>query len=103
MCTPHAPGLQDFSNEEQGDALFAMSMALALEKLNFQKISGLSEVAEKHGDAQMSDFLDEMLQVRTRGCLSSRVAHDACMRSRAHRQCKACTTFQLHTEWRCGA
>jgi hypothetical protein len=57
--------LQDFSNEKEGDALHAMSIALALEKLNFEKITGLSEIAEKHGDAQFADFIDEMLQVRS--------------------------------------
>jgi hypothetical protein len=40
-----------------------MSMALALERLNFEKITALSEVAEKHGDALMADFVDDMPQV----------------------------------------
>ena len=72
-CTgDHTCTLQDFNNEEQGDALYAMSIALALEKLNFEKITALSEVAEESGDAQMADFLDEMLQVRahaSRSCM----------------------------------
>lgn len=52
----------DFSDEEKGDALKAMELALALEKLNFEKITELSAVAEKHDDAQFADFIDEMLQ-----------------------------------------
>lgn len=52
----------DFSDEESGDALNAMAIALALEKLNFEKITALSEVAERNGDPQFSDFIDEMLQ-----------------------------------------
>ena len=34
-----------------------MELALGLEKLNFQKLRALHEVAEKHGDSQMCDFV----------------------------------------------
>jgi hypothetical protein len=34
-----------------------MELALSLEKLNFQKLMSLHEVADKHGDAQMADFV----------------------------------------------
>lgn len=54
--------VQDFSDSDQGDALNAMNIALALEKLNFEKITAMSEVAEQNGDAQFADFIDEMLQ-----------------------------------------
>lgn len=54
----------DFADEKRGDALNAMELALALEKLNFEKITDLSKVAEKHEDPQFADFIDEMLQVR---------------------------------------
>eukprot|EP00873_Tetraselmis_striata_P040372 jgi/Tetstr1/460636/TSEL_005833.t1 len=40
-----------------GDALHAMELALSLEKLNFQKLRALHDVAFKHGDAQMCDFV----------------------------------------------
>jgi ferritin len=63
VCSVRQRLVQDFSNEKDGDALHAMNIALALEKLNFEKITALSEVAEKHGDAQFADFIDEMLQV----------------------------------------
>lgn len=42
-----------------GDALYAFELALSLEKLNFQKLRALHEVAEKHGDSQMCDFIGE--------------------------------------------
>jgi len=42
-----------------GDALYAFELALSLEKLNFQKLRALHEVADKHGDSQMCDFIGE--------------------------------------------
>lgn len=49
----------EFNHAEKGDALFAMELALSLEKLNFQKLRHLHDVADKHGDAQMADFIGE--------------------------------------------
>ena len=49
----------EFGHPEKGDALYAMELALSLEKLNFQKLRQLHEVAEKHGDSQMCDFVGE--------------------------------------------
>lgn len=52
----------EFSGEgEKGDALYAMELALSLEKLNFQKLRALHDVADKHGDAQMCDFVEGAL------------------------------------------
>jgi len=51
----------EFNDAEKGEALHAMEMALALEKLNLQKLTHLHQVAEEAGDAQMQDFVDEML------------------------------------------
>lgn len=42
----------------QGDALYAMELALSLEKLNFQKLRQLHSVADEHGDASMADFVE---------------------------------------------
>lgn len=42
----------------QGDALYAMELALSLEKLNFQKLRQLHAVASEHSDASMSDFVE---------------------------------------------
>ncbi len=44
------------------DALHAMELALSFEKLNFQKLKELQGIAEKNKDAQMSDFVEGMLQ-----------------------------------------
>ena len=38
-----------------------MELALSLEKLNFTKLRQLHSIAEKHEDAQMADFVEDML------------------------------------------
>ena len=48
----------EFAHAEKGDALFAMELALSLEKLNFQKLRELHAVADAAGDAQMADFVE---------------------------------------------
>ncbi|PNW78664.1 hypothetical protein CHLRE_09g387800v5 [Chlamydomonas reinhardtii] len=48
----------DLSASEKGDALYAMELALSLEKLNFQKLRQLHSVADEHGDASMADFVE---------------------------------------------
>lgn len=56
-----------------GDALHAMELALSLEKLNFQKLRALHDVAFKHGDAQMCDFVKtELLAAQVRGRMPQR-------------------------------
>ena len=59
-----------------------MEIGLSLEKLNFQKLRDLHEVADKSNDAQMADFVEDMLaeQVLTvvkcigaQRCLSGRI------------------------------
>ena len=54
ILPPHT----EFDHPEKGDALYAFELALSLEKLNFQKLRQLHEVAEKHGDSQMCDFVE---------------------------------------------
>ena len=56
----------NYNHSEKGDALHAMELALSLEKLNFQKLRDLHGVAEKHGDAQMQNFIEVMLQEQVR-------------------------------------
>ena len=67
--------------QEKGDALHAMEIGLSLEKLNFQKLRDLHEVADKSNDAQMADFVEDMLAeqvitavkcISVQGCLSGR-------------------------------
>ncbi|KAK9828562.1 hypothetical protein WJX72_000774 [[Myrmecia] bisecta] len=48
----------EFNHPEKGDALYAMELALSLEKLNFQKLRHLHDVAGEAGDAQMCDFIE---------------------------------------------
>eukprot|EP00882_Tetradesmus_deserticola_P004142 GHRQ01004374.1.p2 GENE.GHRQ01004374.1~~GHRQ01004374.1.p2 ORF type:complete len:249 (+),score=120.31 GHRQ01004374.1:278-1024(+) len=51
----------DFNHAEKGDALYAMELALSLEKLNFQKLRELHDVASDANDAQMCDFIEGTL------------------------------------------
>lgn len=57
MMSPEA----EFDHPEKGDALYAMELALSLEKLNFTKLRELHDVADEHGDAQMGDFVEGAL------------------------------------------
>eukprot|EP00250_Pteridium_aquilinum_P031247 c43299_g1_i1 orf=76-339(-) len=51
----------EFDNSEKGDALFAMELALSLQKLSYEKLLHLSKVAEVENDPQMHDFVDGAL------------------------------------------
>uniref|UniRef100_A0A7R9VMH7 Ferritin n=2 Tax=Chlamydomonas euryale TaxID=1486919 RepID=A0A7R9VMH7_9CHLO len=48
----------EFNNAEKGEALYAMELALSLEKLNFSKLRELHAVGSKHEDASMTDFIE---------------------------------------------
>jgi ferritin heavy chain len=53
----------EYSNNDKGEALYAMELALSLEKLNFQKLRDLHQIADKHQDAALTDFIEaELLQ-----------------------------------------
>jgi len=53
----------EYNHPEKGDALHAMELALSLEKLNFSKLRLLHDIACKHNDAHMADFIEgELLQ-----------------------------------------
>jgi len=49
--------ISEFFDKEKGDALYAMELALSLEKLNFSKLRDLWAVADKVNDPQMCDFI----------------------------------------------
>ncbi|KAL5720931.1 bacterial non-heme ferritin [Ranunculus cassubicifolius] len=48
----------EFDNAEKGDALYAMELALSLEKLNYEKLLHLHSVASKNNDVQFADFVE---------------------------------------------
>ena len=48
----------DFNHPEKGDALYAMELTLALEKLTNEKLLQLHAVADECGDASMCDFVE---------------------------------------------
>ncbi|KAK3119544.1 hypothetical protein QOZ80_9AG0672040 [Eleusine coracana subsp. coracana] len=55
--------LTEFDHPEKGDALYAMELALALEKLVNEKLHNLHSVATKCNDPQLTDFIEsEFLQ-----------------------------------------
>ncbi|WOH09036.1 hypothetical protein DCAR_0728489 [Daucus carota subsp. sativus] len=49
--------LTEFDHAEKGDALYAMELALSLQKLANEKLQHLHKVAVKNKDAQMADFV----------------------------------------------
>ncbi|XP_031095202.1 ferritin, chloroplastic-like [Ipomoea triloba] len=48
----------EFDNNEKGDALHAMELALSLEKLVNEKLLNLYAVADKNNDAELQDFVE---------------------------------------------
>eukprot|EP00268_Persea_americana_P036565 TRINITY_DN3608_c0_g1_i1.p1 TRINITY_DN3608_c0_g1~~TRINITY_DN3608_c0_g1_i1.p1 ORF type:complete len:307 (+),score=87.60 TRINITY_DN3608_c0_g1_i1:128-922(+) len=50
--------LSEFDHLEKGDALYAMELALSLEKLTNEKLLKLHHVAERSHDVQMTDFIE---------------------------------------------
>lgn len=57
----------EFDHVEKGDALYAMELALSLEKLVNEKLLNLHSVADRNNDPQLADFiesefLDEQVQ-----------------------------------------
>ena len=57
LLTISVPAME-FDHETKGEALHAMEMALALEKLNLQKLRHLHDVAEQEGDVPLQDFIE---------------------------------------------
>lgn len=52
------PNMNVFDNPEQGDALFAMELALALEMLVNEQLLKLHKVASDENDPQLMDFIE---------------------------------------------
>ncbi|XP_010264554.1 PREDICTED: ferritin-3, chloroplastic [Nelumbo nucifera] len=50
--------LSEFDHPEKGDALYAMELTLALEKLTNEKLLKLHSVADKNKDVQLADFIE---------------------------------------------
>ncbi|KAL9242575.1 hypothetical protein vseg_016561 [Gypsophila vaccaria] len=48
----------EFEHAEKGDALYAMELALSLEKLVNEKLLNLHSVAEKNNDPQLQEFVE---------------------------------------------
>ncbi|CAI9772199.1 unnamed protein product [Fraxinus pennsylvanica] len=50
--------LSEFDHIEKGDALYAMELALSLEKLTNEKLLNLHAVASRKNDVQLTDFVE---------------------------------------------
>nr|CAH05075.1 ferritin [Erigeron canadensis] len=50
--------LSEFDHAEKGDALYAMELALSLEKLTNEKLLHVHAVATKNNDVQLADFVE---------------------------------------------
>ncbi|CAA2969727.1 ferritin-2, chloroplastic [Olea europaea subsp. europaea] len=50
--------LSEFDHVEKGDALYAMELALSLEKLTNEKLLNLHAVASRKNDVQLTDFVE---------------------------------------------
>lgn len=48
----------EFDNAEKGDALYAMELALSLERLNNEKLLNLHSLANENNDVPLVDFLE---------------------------------------------
>eukprot|EP00897_Mesotaenium_endlicherianum_P003128 jgi/Mesen1/2843/ME000174S02095 len=52
------PQSMEFDHPEKGDALYAMELALSMEKLTNDKLLALHAVADENDDPQMADFIE---------------------------------------------
>ncbi|KAA8549456.1 hypothetical protein F0562_001140 [Nyssa sinensis] len=50
--------LSDFDHIEKGEALYAMELALSLEKLTNEKLLNLHRIADQNNDVQLVDFIE---------------------------------------------
>ncbi|KAA8539543.1 hypothetical protein F0562_026235 [Nyssa sinensis] len=50
--------LSEFDHAEKGDALYAMELALSLEKLTNEKLLNLHSIADQNKDVQLADFIE---------------------------------------------
>lgn len=55
---PIVSPISEFEHGEKGDALYAMELALSLEKLTNEKLLNLHSVATENNDPQLADFVE---------------------------------------------
>ena len=70
------PDFGPMAENPTGDALVAMELALALEKLNYEKLLAVHAAADEASDPQMTDFIEEFLgeQVEAINTVAKKVA-----------------------------
>lgn len=50
--------ITEFDHADKGEALYAMELALSLEKLNYEKLVDVHRVADEQGDPSLTDFIE---------------------------------------------
>ncbi|CAD5330518.1 unnamed protein product [Arabidopsis thaliana] len=55
---PIVSPISEFEHAEKGDALYAMELALSLEKLTNEKLLNVHKVASENNDPQLADFVE---------------------------------------------
>lgn len=55
---PIVSPISEFEHAEKGDALYAMELALSLEKLTNEKLLNVHSVATENNDPQLADFVE---------------------------------------------
>merc|ERR1712060_121143 len=50
--------ITEFDHETKGEALYAMELALSLEKLNYEKLVDVHRGADEAGDPSLTDFIE---------------------------------------------
>jgi ferritin heavy chain len=63
LATITAPQ-SEYDNEEKGEALHAFELALSLEKLNYNKLWALDDIASKSEDYELASYVEEILQMQ---------------------------------------
>ena len=86
LQTISLPEFGAMAENPTGDALVAMELALALEKLNYEKLLAVHGVAEQAKDPQMTDYIEEFLgeQVEAINEVSKKVAQLRAIGSDGH-------------------
>lgn len=90
-----------FANDVKGDALYMMELVLSLEKLNFHKLRLLHDIACKHDDAEMADFigrifLSSMPSISSRPCF---VAYHRVIGGAWRQKLPICAVRHMLTSW----
>ncbi|KAL4423395.1 hypothetical protein ABPG77_009973 [Micractinium sp. CCAP 211/92] len=66
----------DYYSREKGDALYAFELALALQKLNLDKLKALHRLADQGDDFQAQDFIED--EMSAQACVIKQLGDYVC-------------------------